>query len=428
MVGVGLKDVLKAKEHLSAKFLGQEVHVLEVSRDVEGVVAVGVTTYSSGEVGLPPEYSDELVVFVGVVKEDVKVLKRLPASVGGVKVVAIPVGRPVVLSVLDKSESLLTRVSKVRPVLGGVSVGAVGVTAGTLGCVVYDASTGEPLILTNTHVGFPDWGECKIGLELEKKYGKLPVLQPGLYDIFMFGPVEDRIGVMCYENEKCGAVCETLQDYVLNKYLIGYACRHVRVYSPNESGQPGAGKGRNLVDAALVRPVSPDIVKPDILGIGVPGPAVPADAHVIGRPVIKSGRTTGVTCGVVSAIHVDVKVWESDTNYAIFVDQILIKSDTAPFARGGDSGSVVLLKERWPDGTYKTLGLLFAGSASKVDGKWIAMANTATNVEKLLNIRFGPPAKALKVPTETSIKSALRGVAVTVAGALATVWVTKTMK
>src|SRR3989442_2319328 len=90
----------------------------------------------------------------------------------------------------------------------------------------------------------------------------------------------------------------------------------------------------NLVDGAVAEPVETRLVAPDILGIGrVRGTKEPD----IGMRVRKSGRTTGLTAGRITAIDAVVEV-----NYggptAIFREQIV--SDL--LSKGGDSGSLVV--------------------------------------------------------------------------------------
>jgi len=89
-------------------------------------------------------------------------------------------------------------------------------------------------------------------------------------------------------------------------------------------------------------------VASDILGMGrVTGSA---DA-TIGLSVRKSGRTTGLTDGKVTAIDAVVEVDYGGGRTAIFREQIV--SDV--LSQGGDSGSLVV------DSRSRAVGLLFAG-------------------------------------------------------------------
>ena len=63
--------------------------------------------------------------------------------------------------------------------------------------------------------------------------------------------------------------------------------------------------GNNTVDCALAKPLSADLVDPDILNIGIP---IGVGAAPLGTAVQKSGRTTGYTTGQIIQIDVTVSV------------------------------------------------------------------------------------------------------------------------
>jgi len=123
--------------------------------------------------------------------------------------------------------------------------------------------------------------------------------------------------------------------------------------------------GVNRSDAAIAE-TTPDHVSPDgkILGIGVPGNTVVNPK--VGLPVVKSGRTTGVTRGEVSAINVSGFVTfsepcGSENEVEVrFAKVFLVEStEGKDFSNGGDSGSVIYedTGECPP-----AMGLLFAGT------------------------------------------------------------------
>jgi len=200
----------------------------------------------------------------------------------------------------------------VRPLRPGVSIANVDVTAGTLGAFV---RIGEPPVegadaasvyaLSNWHVlaGSPG-----------AQVGDV-VVQPGPAD--GGSAPDDRVG--------------TLAALV-----------------PLEAGVT------QTVDAAVALLDDP-AVDPEYPGGRVTETAVALGGEVVG----KSGRTTGVTAGRVTAIELDdVVVGYGDGLGALrFDDQIEVESTgDGPFSRGGDSGSLVYRE----DGV--ALGLLFAGS------------------------------------------------------------------
>jgi hypothetical protein len=104
----------------------------------------------------------------------------------------------------------------------------------------------------------------------------------------------------------------------------------------------------NYVDAAIAAPLSPQIVRSEILFIGAP---VGAGNASLGLPVQKTGRTTGYTQGTVSQIDATVRI-DYGATQAIFAGQFL----AGPMSQPGDSGSAVLDMDR------RVVGLLFAGS------------------------------------------------------------------
>jgi hypothetical protein len=83
-----------------------------------------------------------------------------------------------------------------------------------------------------------------------------------------------------------------------------------------------------------------------------------------GMPVMKYGRTTGLTKGRIEAIDATVSV-DYGVGVARFVRQILVTGEG--FAAGGDSGAAVVVDRG--RGARKPVGLLFAGSST------VAVAN-----------------------------------------------------
>lgn len=111
----------------------------------------------------------------------------------------------------------------------------------------------------------------------------------------------------------------------------------------------------NLVDAALM--VSSNALTSwSIRDIGTPSTAT-AWNLVVGDAVQKSGRTTGLTYGTVSAVNYTTNVGPYCCGTARFVRQIKVNATVAPFLQGGDSGSALLDRSNPP----KIGGLLFAG-------------------------------------------------------------------
>ncbi|MGB9866615.1 MAG: hypothetical protein ACPLPR_01720 [Bacillota bacterium] len=296
----------------------------------ENVVGVGLGVKNST---FDPSSPPALVVLVKkkLPAEQVPPGHLIPKSVGGLVTDVVEVGELQVLS---------QRTSKQRPAAPGVSIGHYKVTAGTLGAVVKDRGSGDLLILSNNHV----LANLSDGHDNRASLGD-PILQPGRYD---GGSTQDIIArlhrfvpLYCstYPAECAVALsAEKAMNRVLAVVRPGYS---VRLFKVNKTA--------NLVDAAVAKPVSDDLVVPEIMELGrVEGIAEP----YVGMKVLKSGRTTGITEGTIKVINATLRVSMADLGEALFTQQIV----TTPMADGGDSGSLVMTPE------HKAVGLLSAGS------------------------------------------------------------------
>ncbi len=200
-------------------------------------------------------------------------------------------------------EAVDLRKGRMRPAKGGVSIGHIKITAGTLGCLVRKEK--ESLILSNNHV---------LANENDANHED-PILQPGPIDGGK--DPEDRIA-----------------------YLENFIPIHF-------------GYNMNYVDAAVAKPISEDLVSNEVLEIGKPTGVI---EPTLGLKVIKSGRTTGLTHGEIVQVATTQRV-RYRKGVALFDDQIVIHPGS--FSKGGDSGSAIFVD----DNTRRICGLLFAGSA-----------------------------------------------------------------
>lgn len=270
----------------------------------------------------------------------------VPRSLDGVKTDVVQTG------VLRAFQSPRDRWRPVVP--PGVSVGHYRVTAGTFGCLV---RRGEELfILSNNHV-LANSNDCQPGDA---------ILQPGAAD---GGVSDDRIA--------------TLGDYVPLDFgttepdcpiaggsakLLNYVARAFGSSHQLQAVKQTAGE--NHVDAALARPLSPDMVTNEILYIGAP---TGTGTATLGTQVQKSGRTTGHTQGVITQIDATVRIDYSGRT-ALFTGQMVAGAMSQP----GDSGSAVL------DMDKQVVGLLFAGSDAITITSPIDDVLAALNVEVAL--------------------------------------------
>lgn len=222
------------------------------------------------------------------------------------------------------AEDNVSRKSRWRPAPGGVSIGHYKITAGTFGAVVYENFTGRKLILSNNHV----LANSTNGKDRRAKIGD-SILQPG-----------------------------PLDGGTKKKDTIAKLYRYV----------PLKDKGFNLVDAAVAKPLKASLVVPEILAIGtVQGRTLPK----LGMRVKKSGRTTGLTSGIVQVVNAIIDI-DYDGRILRFKDQIIVTA----FDQAGDSGSLVLNDFNW------AVGLLFAGSEN------YTFVNPIEPVLDLLGIHF----------------------------------------
>ncbi len=271
-----------------------------------------------------------IVVFVEQKRpeDELRLRDIVPRELDGVHTDVVETGRFQSLRLLEPTPG--SRTERIRPAPGGVSIGHIRITAGTLG--VLARRGGRPVVLSNNHV---------LANANDARAGDL-IMQPGPAD---GGRLDDAIArlsdfVPIQFNERPLGPLGRLLERALAPLLalVGLTLKRL------PSGR------MNLVDAAVAEPIAPDAVSPDILDIGrVSGTAEAA----IGLRVRKSGRTTGTTAGRITALDAVVEV-DYGGKTAVFRGQVV--SDI--LSKGGDSGSLIV------DDRNRAVGLLFAGSAT----------------------------------------------------------------
>jgi len=239
-----------------------------------------------------------------------------------------------------------------RPAPGGVSIGHVDITAGTLGCLV--TRGGQLFILSNNHV---------LANSNAAQRGD-PIIQPGRYDggtlDDQIATLEDFIPINFGTSPPTCSMATGVEGFL--NWLAKLLGSSHRVMAFQEVPD------RNLVDAAIARPLSDDLVEKRILEIGVPQGSRDA---TLGTQVKKSGRTTGFTTGRITQIDVTTQVSYGEGQDAIFEDQLM----AGAMSKGGDSGSAVLDEDDF------VVGLLFAGSDTTTIINPIQFVLEALNVE-----------------------------------------------
>jgi endonuclease G, mitochondrial len=238
------------------------------------------------------------------------------------------------------------RKKRLDPIQPGASVANSKETAGTIGCLVFDQADGTPYILSNWHV-------------LQGPNGAIgdEIVQPGPFD-------DNRTHL-----NRLG---------VLVRSHLGHAgdCAVATI------------EGRGAI--------------PEIIDLAV-------SAEKLGEPdlgdlVIKSGRTTDVTRGVVTRVHtisrIDYGGMTGEQEVGGF--EIGLDPDHQPangeVSMGGDSGAVWLFVSKAGKPSTVMAGLHFAGEGS-TDPNEHAVACYATSVFEKLAISLARPSVATEAVT-----------------------------
>jgi endonuclease G len=240
---------------------------------------------------------------------------------------------------LVKSTTKDIRKQRLATVQPGISVSHPSGSAGTLGLIVYDTHTGAQCMLSNWHV-------------LHTPQGVLGdvVVQPGPFD-------DNRVAL-----NRAGTL--------LRSHLgVAGDCAIARI------------EGRAINSTVLDLSIQPKkLARPNL-----------------GDRVVKSGRTTGVTFGIVRRVATTSKI-----NYGGSVGEQNIggfeigPDDSHPasdrqISMGGDSGSSWLVTGKTGKATEILVGLHFAGEGNG-DPDDHALACAVSSVFEKLEIALAPPA------------------------------------
>jgi endonuclease G, mitochondrial len=235
---------------------------------------------------------------------------KIPESftIDGVEVPTDVIQRSYDLSAREvKQLAVPKRKIAIDPIVPGVSIGHPRISAGTAGCVVFDKNNGTPFILSNWHV--LQGADGNIGDE---------IVQPGAHD-----------------------------DNRVDRNIVGKLVRsHLGV------------AGDCAIASIDNRQLAPEIFD---LNVGVARIGEPD----LGDRVIKSGRTTDVTYGIVQRIQVTTRIDYRGVG-SKEIGCFEIGPDPAhpaaneEISMGGDSGSAWLFVDD-DDITDMMLGLHFAG-------------------------------------------------------------------
>ncbi|WP_354644048.1 DNA/RNA non-specific endonuclease [Kitasatospora camelliae] len=307
------------------------------------VTSIGIGRRSSG----PDEgrLAVQFTVGTKVTPEGLAALgtEALPSSVvvDGVEVPTEVIERSYAVHFRTVAETASpARKTRLDPVPPGVSIGNAGRrSAGTLGCVVFDRTDGTPYVLTNWHV-------------LHGPDGRIgdPVVQPGAHD-------DNRV-----ELNRLGTLVRS----------------HL--------GVAGDCAVASITDRRF---------DPAIMDLGV----VPEELGEpeLGDRVVKSGRTTGVTHGVVRRVDTIVKIdyggqvgEQAIGCFEIGVDPA-DPPDDGEVSSGGDSGSAWMFADPGGRPTRVLAGLHFGGETGDNPDEH-ALACLPASVFEKLEISLSAPA------------------------------------
>lgn len=367
-----------------------------------GVIGVGI-----GFRDVKGERTNE-VTLVALVEQKVPLeaippQDRVPEDIDGLRTDVIEIGKVV---------AQLGSRDRYRPVIpAGVTIGHYKVTAGTLGAIVYDRVTNEPLILSNNHV-LANSNDALIGD---------PILQPAAVDrgtnpADMVARLE-RFKALRYIGDPdlpeppppvvtptptnptptnptptnpttppsgCD-IASMIADFgnalarangsEKRLTVTNSQAQTATTYTPTQrtTVTAQAAMPENLLDCALAKPINPSMFSADIRNIG---PILAVGTPRLGMQIRKTGRTTDTTQGVVNLINATIDVGYNTLagpKTARFVNQVIASG----MSQGGDSGSLIVELN-----SQTAVGLLFAGSGT---------ATIFTPIERVLaemNVQF----------------------------------------
>jgi hypothetical protein len=322
-------DIVALKADIESKLVGKATVASDIgvqSAETGNVTGVGFTIadaedITSGLAGNVMPGQTALAIFT-VERQESGQLQAEIADVAGTRalstlpVVQVPVG------IVEAQPHRF----RIRPAPGGVSIGHFRITAGTFGCLTVGLNpprNSRLLILSNNHV-LADSNNGRLGDCIcqpgPADGGRCPADQIAILESFI--PINFAGGINFVDCANGWAWPDRVRRELI--YLSGGAQRFFRI-------------GNNPIE--------------------------PAVNMLVG----KSGRTTQLTQGRVTAVGVSVNVSYGGGRVAHFRDQFAVRAGTGNFSAGGDSGSVIW---QWAAG-LRPCGLLFAGGGGTTFGNRI---------------------------------------------------------
>jgi len=159
-----------------------------------------------------------------------------------------------------------------------------------------------------------------------------------------------------YARENAASLGETI--YQPGRYDLGCASGSQYAWATLAFFKTISFSGTNTVDVALAKLNNAGQLNATTPpnGYGAPS-STPANA-TLNMAVMKYGRTTALTTGVVVGVNVTIQVQYTD-GVATFANQVQIRGDKTAFSRAGDSGSLIVTRTG-----RNPVALLFAGGGT----------------------------------------------------------------
>ncbi len=331
-------QILAAKaqlEKLLATATGESVGLQTEEVMQANIVGVGIGLGDASSVGGSGAPGDPVLEVYTIEKESHAETRARLASVAGIAALAdtdFPI-RAVHTGVIDAQPHRM----RLRPSPNGISCGHFQITAGTQGCLVRGRSaprSSRLMILSNNHV-LANVNAGPIGAS---------ILQPGPYD---------------------GGKHPADQVAILERFVpINFAAGASNVVDCTTGW---AWPDRVRVDMMYV---SGGVVRYFRVG------STPV-AATLGLQVGKTGRTTQLTHGSITAVGATINVNYGGGRVGRFVNQIAARAPSGDFSAGGDSGSLIWT---W-DARRAPVALLFAGGGGTTFGCPIASVLAALDVQ-----------------------------------------------
>lgn len=146
-------------------------------------------------------------------------------------------------------------------------------------------------------------------------------------------------------------------------------------------------------------------INPQLMGIGNLGPVREIsldDISILGKKVLRVGRTTGLRYGTVVAFGYE---FEDESKQSLYTDLLIIGDDGIPFSTHGDSGSLIVTNDK----IHNPIALLWGGWQEKLrtgygQENWTYAIALSRVLDKLNILLVSTPNEIKKLTSQKSIR------------------------